>query len=75
VLVAAISVRQLIPAISLVFDSSRIVAGFGPLVAGWAIATLGGISTAATIMGMIYILGLIVAHFAGPETRGQPLPE
>ena len=36
-------------AISLVFDSSRIVPALGPLLAGWL--------------------------FAGPETKGKPLPE
>jgi MFS family permease len=61
-------------AISLVFDSSRYVAGFGPLLAGWLITNLGGIATAATIIGTIYILGLIVTPFVGPETKGKPLP-
>ncbi|HEY7064315.1 MAG TPA: MFS transporter [Chloroflexota bacterium] len=62
-------------AISMVFDSSRYVAAFGPLVAGWLITALGGIGTAAAIIGLIYVLGLIVTPWAGPETRGQPLPE
>jgi MFS family permease len=61
-------------AISLVFDSSRYVAAAGPLLAGWLITTLGGISTAASIIGLIYILGLVVSPFAGPETKGKPLP-
>jgi MFS family permease len=62
-------------AISLVFDSSRYIAAFGPLLAGWLAVTLGGINTAAAIIGLIYVVGLLVAPFAGPETRGQPLPE
>jgi MFS family permease len=62
-------------AISMVFDSSRYVAALGPLVAGWLITALGGIGTAAAIIGLIYILGLVVTPWAGPETRGQPLPE
>ena len=64
-------------AISLVFDSTRYVAAFGPLVAGWLITTLGGqggLPVAATIMGTIYALGLLLTPFAGPETKGQPLP-
>jgi MFS family permease len=62
-------------AISLVFDTSRYVAAAGPLLAGWLAVTLGGINTAAALIGLIYILGLVVTPFAGPETKGQPLPE
>ncbi len=62
-------------AISMVFDSSRYVAAAGPLLAGWLAVTLGGVNTAAAILGLVYLAGLAVAPFAGPETRGQPLPE
>ena len=63
-------------AISLVFDITRYVAALGPLLAGWLIATLGGsISSAASIIGVIYVVGLIATPFAGPETKGTPLPE
>ncbi|HLH27217.1 MAG TPA: MFS transporter [Chloroflexota bacterium] len=62
-------------AISMVFDSSRYVAAWGPLLAGWLITALGGIGTAAAIVGLIYVLGLVITPWAGPETRGQPLPE
>jgi len=61
-------------AMSLVFDSSRLIAGMGPLLAGWLIASLGGIGTAAATMSLIYIVGLMVTPFAGPETKGRPLP-
>jgi MFS family permease len=61
-------------AISLVFDSSRIVAALGPLLAGWLISSLGGIETAAAMMSLIYVVGLVVTPFAGPETKGKPLP-
>jgi MFS family permease len=61
-------------AMSLVFDSSRLIAGTGPLLAGWLIASLGGIGTAAATMSLIYLVGLIVTPFAGPETKGRPLP-
>lgn len=61
-------------AMSLVFDSSRFIAGMGPLLAGWLIASLGGIGTAAATMSLIYLIGLIVTPFAGPETKGRPLP-
>jgi MFS family permease len=61
-------------AMSVVFDSSRFIAGMGPLLAGWLIASLGGIGTAAATMSLIYLIGLIVTPFAGPETKGRPLP-
>src|SRR3712207_2958433 len=47
-------------AISLVFDTTRYIAGFGPLLAGWLITPFGGIATAAAIISLIYIMGLIV---------------
>ena len=62
-------------AISLVFDITRYVAALGPLLAGWLIATLGGISSAASIIGLIYLVGLAATPFAGPETKGTALPE
>jgi len=61
-------------AISLVFDSSRSVAALGPLLAGWLIAAFGGIGPAAATMSLIYVVGLVVTPFAGPETKGKPLP-
>jgi MFS family permease len=60
-------------AISVVFDSSRTVAALGPLLAGWLASSFGGIGTAAAMMSLIYIIGLIVTPFAGPETRGTAL--
>lgn len=57
-----------------VFNAARFVAFLGPLTAGAIISRLGGYGIAATAVGMIYVLGLIVAPF-GPETRGQQLPE
>jgi MFS family permease len=62
-------------ALAVVFNTSRYLAGFGPLVAGVLIAQLGGIATAASVFGLIYLLGLVAVPFAGPETRNQPLPE
>jgi MFS family permease len=61
-------------AMSLVFDTSRSIAGLGPLLAGWLVTLFGGIGNAAAVMSLIYIVGLIVAPFAGAETRGKPLP-
>jgi MFS family permease len=61
-------------AMSVVFDSSRSIAGLGPLLAGWLISFFGGIGTAAAVMSSIYVVGLLVTPFAGPETKGKPLP-
>ncbi len=61
-------------AISLVFDISRSIAAFGPLMAGWLISSFGGIGTAAALMSLVYVVGLVVTPFAGPETKGEPLP-
>ncbi len=61
-------------AISLVFDVTRYLAAAGPLLAGWLIVNLGGVSAAASIIGLAYIIGLVVTPFAAPETKGRPLP-
>ncbi len=57
-----------------VFNAARFVAFLGPLLSGTIIAHLGGYGIAATAVGMIYVLGLVVAPLC-PETRGRPLPE
>jgi len=54
--------------------NARFIAFLGPLLSGWIISQLGGYGIAATVVGCIYILGLVVAPFC-PETRGRPLPE
>ena len=61
-------------AICLVSNSSRIIAGFGPLLTGWLVSFFGGIGTAAAIVSLVYVIGLIVTPFAGPETKGKALP-
>jgi MFS family permease len=57
-----------------VFNAARFVAFLGPLLAGAIISALGGYGIAATIVGLIYILGLVVAPFC-PETRGRSLDD
>jgi hypothetical protein len=46
----------------------------GPLFAGYLIATTGSIPATAVAMSFVYVVGLMAARIAGPETRGQPLP-
>lgn len=60
--------------IAVVFNSARYLAAFGPLVAGWVVVSLGGITHVAALMSIIYLVALAVTPFAAPETRGQPLP-
>ena len=57
-----------------VFNAARFVAFLGPLVSGAIISSLGGYGVAATVLGLIYLVGLVVAPFC-PETLGRPLPE
>jgi MFS family permease len=59
---------------AVVFNSARYLAAIGPLVAGWVVESLGGIARAAALMSAVYVLGLLAAPFAAPETRGRPLP-
>jgi MFS family permease len=57
-----------------VFNAARFIAFLGPLTSGAIISRLGGYGLAATAVGMIYVLGIVVAPFC-PETRGRQLPE
>ena len=66
--------RMRATAISFVFNAPRFIAFLGPLFAGVLIVRLGGYGIAATVVGTIYLLGIVAAPFF-PETRGQPLPE
>jgi MFS family permease len=56
-----------------VFNAPRFIAFLGPLLAGTLIVSFGGFGHAATIVALIYLLGLAVAPFL-PETKGKPLP-
>jgi len=61
-------------AMSLVFDSSRSISALGPLLAGWLVSSFGSLGTAAAVMSLVYVVGLLVTPFAGSETKGKPLP-
>ncbi len=60
-------------AASFIFNAARLIAWVFPLVAGVLIQSFGGVARAATILGFIYLVGLVVPWFM-PETRGRPLP-
>jgi len=66
--------RMRATAVAFTFNAPRFISCTGPLIAGTLIVTLGGYGPAATIVGLFYILGLVVAPFL-PETNGKPLPE
>jgi MFS family permease len=57
-----------------VFNAPRFIAFLGPLLAGTLIVHFGGYGPAATIVALIYLLGLCAVPFL-PETVGKPLPE
>jgi MFS family permease len=60
-------------AIAFCFNAPRLLGCIGPLLAGTLIVSLGGYGPAATIIGLFFILGFLVAPFL-PETKGRPLP-
>jgi MFS family permease len=61
-------------AITIVFNATRFLAAAGAVLAGHLIDVFGSIPNAAITFGAIYVLGLIVTPFVGPETKGKPLP-
>ncbi len=56
------------------FNAGRLLASASPFLTGWLVMTLGSFGRAASTVGLIYLVGLVVLIFA-PETKGKPLPE
>ncbi len=56
------------------FNAGRILASAGPFLTGWLTAAMGSVGYAVSVVGLIYLAGLLVLPFA-PETKGRPLPE
>ncbi|MFI5371266.1 MAG: MFS transporter [Candidatus Eisenbacteria bacterium] len=56
------------------FNIGRVLASAGPFVTGALVAGLGSFGRAASLVALIYLVGLAILPFA-PETRGRPLPE
>ncbi|MCA1958388.1 MAG: MFS transporter [Nitrospira sp.] len=56
------------------FNVGRVLASVSPLLTGWLVASSGSFGRAASIIALIYLLGLAALAFA-PETKGRRLPE
>jgi MFS family permease len=65
--------RMRATALAFAFNAPRFIAFLGPFLAGTLIVAFGGFGKAATVLALIYILGILVAPFL-PETKGKPLP-
>jgi MFS family permease len=61
-------------AVAFCFNAPRWLSAAGPVIAGTLIVGLGGYGPAATIVGLFFLVGVLVAPFL-PETNGQPLPD
>jgi MFS family permease len=61
-------------AISIIFNSARFLAMFGPIMASSLIVYFGGYGMAATAMATIFVVGIVAVLFL-PETKGKPLPQ
>lgn len=61
-------------AISIIFNLTRFIVVGATLLSGFLVDAFGSVSTAALVIGSIYVLGLVFTFWAGPETKGQPLP-
>ncbi|MGE3152996.1 MAG: MFS transporter [Nitrospiraceae bacterium] len=55
------------------FNAGRVLASGGPFLTGSLVAMFGQVGSAASAVGLIYLVGLLVLPFA-PETKGRPLP-
>jgi MFS family permease len=60
-------------AIGFCFNAPRLLGCIGPLIAGTLVVGLGGYGPAATIIGLFFVMGFLLAPFM-PETKGRPLP-
>jgi MFS family permease len=62
-------------AISIVFNLTRFLVVGATLLSGLLVDLFGSVSTAALVIGCIYVVGLLFVFWTGPETKGQPLPD
>jgi MFS family permease len=56
------------------FNAGRVLASAGPFLTGALVNALGNYGRAASVIALVYLLGLAILPFA-PETKGRPLPD
>ncbi len=56
------------------FNTGRVLAALSPFTTGFLVTALGSFGAAASVVALIYLIGLAVLPFA-PETKGHPLPD
>ena len=56
------------------FNAGRVLASAAPFVTGWLVMLLGSFNKAASMIALIYLVGLFALPFA-METKGKPLPD
>jgi MFS family permease len=56
------------------FNAGRVLASAAPFVTGWLVMLLGSFNQAASMIALIYLVGLFALPFA-METKGKPLPD
>lgn len=61
-------------AITIVFNATRFIVAGATLLAGYLVDAFGSVSTAALVIGCVYVFGLLFTFWAGPETKGVALP-
>jgi MFS family permease len=55
------------------FNVGRVLASTSPILTGFLVTALGTFGRAASMVAVVYLVGLFILPFA-PETKGQPLP-
>lgn len=61
-------------AITFIFNATRYIAALFAVFAGYLATLFGAVSTAAVVIGSVYLLGVALSLWAGPETKRKPLP-
>jgi MFS family permease len=61
-------------ATTVIFNATRFIAAAAAILASYLVDLFGSISTAACVIGLVYLVGIALSLRVGPETRGQPLP-
>jgi MFS family permease len=60
--------------ITIVFNATRYIAATFAVISGILVATFGSVATAAVVIGSVYVVGVLLTFWVGPETKGIALP-